>query len=433
MSEVIPLVKKEGIWRKADPVLDDKGLMIKGGMFEHQRLFWDSTAFIKLLVAGYGAGKTFIGSKRAIAMCLENAPIPYMCVSPTYDLAMTTTVPSIEELLDGRRIRFHYHTQKKLFTIRYKGRTGKIWVRSGENPKRLKGSNLCGAGIDEPFIRDREVFLQMLARVRAPGAKHREINLTGTPEDLNWGYDISEGDERENYDLEVIRASTRSNLALPSTYVETLTNAYDDKLLQAYLEGEFVNMASGRIYYGFERSRNVKEVPEMEKPPYYIGMDFNVNPMAAVIFTMKGERVHVCYEIELPNSDTEEMINHAQDKTHGKIIEAFPDPSGKARKTSAPAGRTDFTILKDSGVEVSARKKAPAIRDRRNAVNKKYKNGTITVHPRCKKYIRYREQLNHENFIKQEKAGMAHLCDAGDYAIEYKFPIKRPIIQGRYR
>ena len=407
--------------------------IVTGGMWQHQRDWWNSDAFIKLLVTGYGGGKTLIGGKRAISMALHNAPVPYMCVSPTYDLAMTTTVPTIEILLTGRRIPYHYNVSKKLFTIRYTNEKGQtypayIWVRSGENPKRLKGSNLCGAWIDEPFIQHKDVFLQMLARIRDPESKHMELNLTGTPEDLNWGYDISEGDERDDYpDLELIRASTRANLALPARYVQTLMNAYDAKLVEAYLEGKFVNLSSGQIYYSFDRVRNVQRVKEMESGPYYLGMDFNVDPMAAVVFTVKGERIHYLREFELPNSDTEQMIDYAQEKMKGKIVGAYPDPSGKGRKTSAPAGRTDFSIIRAAGVKVNGRKKAPFIRDRRNAVNKKFKDNTATIDPACKKLIRYTEQLTHDKLNKQED--MTHLRDAADYPVEFIYPIKRPKLE----
>lgn len=420
-------------WRQENPILTPDRKIIKGGMWKHQRDWWNSSGFIKLLVTGYGGGKTLIGGKRAISMALHNAPVPYMCVSPTYDLAMTTTVPTISALLDGRKIPYHYNVSKKLFTIRYTNEKGQtypafIWVRSGENPKRLKGSNLCGAWIDEPFIQDKEVFMQMLARIRDPESKHMELNLTGTPEDLNWGYDISEGDESENYpDLHLIRASTRDNLALPERYIETLTNAYDEKLIDAYMDGKFVNLSTGPIYYNFNRERNVLVDKDMEKGPFYLGMDFNVDPMAAVVFTVKGERIHYIREFELPNSDTEQMIEHAQEEMKGKIVGAYPDPSGKARKTSAPAGRTDFTIIKNAGIKVNARKKAPGVRDRRNAVNRKFKDNTATIDPRCKKLIRYTEQLTHAKLKKQEE--MTHLRDAADYPCEFIFPIKRPKLE----
>ncbi|WP_217878389.1 hypothetical protein, partial [Vibrio alginolyticus] len=74
-------------WRKEEPVMDENGKLIKGGMFAHQREFWESESFITALVTGYGGGKTFTAGKISISMALENPGIPFMCVSPSYKVA----------------------------------------------------------------------------------------------------------------------------------------------------------------------------------------------------------------------------------------------------------------------------------------------------------------------------------------------------------
>ena len=415
-----------GMWRQEDPVLNSAGQVIKGGMWEPQRRCWNSKAFIKALVTGYGGGKTFFQGKRAIAMARHNPQSPYMIVSPSYKLAKRTVIPTIEELLEGRKIRHRYN--KSEFEFKIAG-GGTIWIASGDEPKSLPGPNLCGAGIDEPFLQDRAVFMQMLARVRCRKARHREILLTGTPEDLNWGYDICEGDERDKYDLELIQAASGTNRALPKEYLETLGNAYDDKMKAAYMDGKFVNMTTGRIYYSFDKGRNVQAHAFPPGTPSLVGQDFNVDPMASVLFWVSGPHMHIYQEIELPNSDTDHAIKEARDlaKERGSELSvAYPDPSGKARKTSA-LGKTDFTIIKDNGVEVKARLKAPAIRDRMNAVNMKFKAGELTIDPSCKKLIKYLDQLSWEKLRKQE--AMTHLTDAVGYPVEYLYPIKKPIIQ----
>ncbi|WP_217878337.1 hypothetical protein, partial [Vibrio alginolyticus] len=83
---------------------------------------------------------------------------------------------TIKELLQGKQsllegFSWKYNKADWEFLIRYKGREGIIWIGSGDDPDALKGPNLCGALIDEPFIQSREVFEQMLARVRHPNAR----------------------------------------------------------------------------------------------------------------------------------------------------------------------------------------------------------------------------------------------------------------------
>ena len=284
-----------GMWRLEDPILNDDGAVIKGGMWDHQRRAWLSKYFILALVMGYGGGKTFFQGKFAIAMARHNPQSPYMVVSPSYKLAKRTVIPTIEELLEGRKIRHKYN--KSEFEFKIAG-GGTIWIASGDEPKSLPGPNLCGAGIDEPFLQDKAVFMQMLARVRCPKARVRRILLTGTPEDLNWGYDICEGDDKNKYDLELIQASSKCNLALPPEYIKTLGGAYDEKMAEAYIDGKFVNMATGRIYYGFERNRNVKSFPFPTNTPSRLGQDFNVDPMAGCLFWINGDHMHIYAEME---------------------------------------------------------------------------------------------------------------------------------------
>ena len=418
------------MWRTDDPVIDDDGTVIKGGMFEHQRQWWQSQAFIKALVGGYGCGKTSALAKRGIASALHNNGSPYMIVSPTYKMAKRTIIPGIIALLNGRGIPYRYNKTDHEFRFVSGNNRGLIWIGSGEDPEALKGPNLCGAGIDEPFIQDKAVFDQMLARVRDPVAKHRDIVLTGTPEDLNWGYDICEGDDRDKYDLEMIQASSADNLALPADVVATLRRAYDSKMAAAYIGGKFVNMAVGRIYYGFSRERCVVSKKMPDEVELRVGMDFNVNPMAAVVFWTQGNHMHYFDEIELPNSDTEEMRKYLLDK-YPAITTFYPDPSGKSRATNAPAGRTDFRILEGLAAdhkEVKARNKAPTRRDRFNATNKKLVDGSLTISPKCKKLIKYFEQLAHEKIKKQDE--MTHLTDGATYPVEYIYPIKRIITRG---
>lgn len=431
MSQIVEMNHSGHFWSKNPPILNDEGEVIAGGMWPHQLQWWDSPAFIRALVMGYGGGKTYIQAKRAIIMAWFNGPSPYMVVSPSYKLAKRTIIPAIKDLLKGRDIPYTYNKTDHEFIL---WGCCIIWIGSGEHPDSLKGPNLCGAGIDEPFIQDRAVFDQMIARVRDPIAKHREITLTGTPEDLNWGYDICEGHERDNFDLELIRESSRANLALPSEYITTMENAYDNVVAEAYIDGKFVNMTQGQIYYGFERERNVKKLVMPQEATIGLGLDFNVNPMAGALFWHTATHIHYFEEFELPNSDTPDAIERAHElaSKHGQTLKlCYPDASGKSRSTKAPGGTTDFTHIKDGGLKVKARPSNPTIRNRRNAANAKWKKGTATVDPRCKQFIRYREQLCHEKLKKQES--MTHLTDAGDYPLAYLFPIKKPIIQGGYK
>ncbi len=421
-------------WRREDPILSEPNPIsgictVKvGGMWPHQRK-WDLLPnFIKVLVGGYGCGKTRQLCKRIIAGALHNAPAWSAVVSPNFPLARRTILPTLVELLDGKasvRQDFSWKWDKgnHFFKLYIEGRPeATILYLSGDNPDNLKGPNLGQVGIDEPFIQDRKVFDQMSARIRDPRARLHELCLTGTPEELNWGYEICEGEEKGKHDVGIVIADTRDNLALPPGYAKRLLDSYDDKTAAAYVSGKFVSLTSGRIYYAFDRLRNVKE-EFYDGGAWFSGMDFNVNPMAFCVGWHKGERVHIVDEWEIPNSDTQYACSLIREH-YPQVRQCFPDPTGKSRHTNAPGGASDFTWILRSGMIVMAPNEPWPRRDSFNAVNAKLSKGDMTIDPRCKKIIRYMTEHSHENANKQK--AMTHLLDSVKYPITYLYPVHRP-------
>lgn len=424
-------------WRTDDPVLappDERGVrkVIQGGMWPSGRAWWKLHNEIKLLVGGYGSGKTRQLCKWGIATALHNAPAWTALVSPNFPLARRTLLPTLVELLDGKctvrhDMSYEWNKSDHQFIISIEGRPpATILYLSGENPQNLKGPNLGCAGIDEPFIQNREVFVQMHARLRDPRARAHQMGLTGTPEQLNWGYEIAEGDEKGRYDLGIIYADTRENLALPPNYVEKLLKSYDERTAEAYIRGRFVSLTTGRVFHAFDRARNVKEIEvalNSAEVTWFAGMDFNVNPMAFCVGWKRGEQVHFVEEFELPNSDTQYACSIIQEK-YPQVRLVYPDPSGRQRHTNAPAGITDFHWIQRAKMIVMAPQEPWPRRDSFNAVNNKLGRGEMTVSPRCKRLIRYMQELSHET-LTQQKA-MTHLTDAMRYPVTFMFPCWRP-------
>lgn len=410
-------------WRKQDPVLKD-GKVITGGMWPHQREWWNSDKFIKALVTGYGGGKTLIGAKRAIAIALNNAPAPHMSVSPSYKLAKRTTIPTIRKLLEGRKIPYSFNKSDHEFKIKYRGRQATIWIGSGDDPEALKGPNLGSASIDEPFIQDKAVFEQMIARVRDPDAKLHEITLTGTPEQLNWGYDICEGEEKKNYSIDLIQASTRANKALTSEYYKRMANGYTPEMLEAFGEGQFVNMAQGLIYYAFDLNKNVVDYELPSDIQIRVGMDFNVNPMCAVLFWQYEDHIHIFEEIQLPNANTKLMCDEIRMRYGDRPVYVYPDSSGGSRKTSASIGITDHSILEENGFFVECHNSNPPVRDRENAVNGAFYHGRLTISSDCPKLKSALLQYDAQNRNKEQGKKLSHPIDAMGYPVEFLMPIE---------
>ncbi|UZJ40003.1 phage terminase large subunit [Prosthecochloris sp. SCSIO W1102] len=390
----------------------------KNRMLPHQRQFWELDAYIKLLVGGFGSGKTYIGALRTLWLSYVNRPYPVLYVSPTYPQARRTIVFTIEQMLYRSKVPYSYH--KTHHEIRIPGWGGLIWIASGEIPDSLKGPNVAAAGIDEPFIQKKDAFDVVLSRVREGEASHREIFLTGTPEQLNWGYDVAMNDEGK-YDLEMVIGKTQDNKHLPAQFIKQLFKAYDENQRAAYMNGMFVNLTKGRVYRYFDRKKHQqsKEIPKDAE--VFAGIDFNVDYMTAELFVELDGRTHFFDEIQQGDSDTYQLADRLQEKYPG--ITVYPDASGKGRRSSAK--NTDHMILKDKGFKVVARKQNPAMKDRVNAVNRRIREDRCTF-ANCPKLIRDMERVVWKNgeIDKTSDPSLSHPSDAAGYAIERLHPVR---------
>lgn len=130
--------------------------------------------------------------------------------------------------------------------------------------------------------------------------------------------------------------------------------------------------------------------------------------------------------------DTDALAKNLRKKYPNNEIIAYPDPSGRARKTSAAVGKTDFSILEGHGIKTRARRKHPPIIDSVAAVNRKLKNarGDVGMYfrPELNSTIRSMERTvwtekNPDNATIDKRNGDEHHSDGVRYATEYLFPV----------
>lgn len=206
-------------------------------------------------------------------------------------------------------------------------------------------------------------------------------------------------------------------------------------------------IGKGRVYKCFDGDNVEPSILPYSKPvvinkelrsgdaEVWIGMDFNVSPMTAVLCRRVADQLHQFDEIELLNSSTEEMCQVIEHKLGLKPnfslpkIYVVPDPSGKSRKTSAPAGMTDFSIIKSHGFELLAPKVAPVIVDRINSVNalcgEPGHAPRYFVHPRCRTTVKALTQLIYKLGTNMpEKTDLEHITSALGYLVHWLFPVK---------
>lgn len=397
-----------------------KFVIKKENFLPHQLEWWNLPNYIKLLVGGFGSGKTYAGGLRMIYMSFVNSGIPGMYVSPTYKIAKKTIIPTIKDICNRANISYTYN--KTDFEFHIHNWDGFFWFGSGDVPDSLRGPNLGYGGLDEPFVQKKEVFEQMLARIRHKETKQRDLFLTGTPEELNWGYDIAMNDE-DKYDIGVVVGKTKDNFHLDKIYYETLYNAYSDEQRDAYLNGKFINLSIGRAYKEFNRERHLVHIGGIGNLEVCAGLDFNVDYMSAEIFYKGNGWVHYFDEIRLKNSNSFELADRLALKYPG--ITVYPDATGSARKSSST--KSDHAIFREAGFSVIAKKDNPRVMDRTNAVNKMLREDHLTIEPgTCPELIKDFERVVYKSgdLDKQSDKSLTHASDAAGYPIAYLYPVR---------
>jgi hypothetical protein len=195
----------------------------------------------------------------------------------------------------------------------------------------------------------------------------------------------------------------------------------------------------GRVYYAFDRQKSVKRCIYDPSRDVHVGMDFNVNPMTAVIFQIQdnGEIWQVA-EHQIPSSNTFEMCQELK-RRYGRMnsfkhIFIYPDPAGAQRRTSAQ-GETDISILRKEGFSVLAMSSHPLVRDRINVVNALFENAAgerrLFIDASCKKSIEAFERLSFkegtsdpdktQTYLSDSSTTIDHICDAAGYFCFTKF------------
>ena len=405
--------------------------------FPHQQEVHNSTKFKKALIAGFGSGKSKMLAAEALKLSAINSGCYGGVFGPTYDeVIRKVMLPEITEMLDGLGVEYNYHGTKKLLTIPLWD--GRLWFFSAHDYTKIKGPTLAFSICDEPGLYKEKAWQVILTRVRDPRANLLQHVFGGTPEGMNWLYDllITKATKEDTF---LKFASTKDNKALPNYVVEQYYEQFPAQIAKMYLEGQFMPLAEAQVYFAYnpERHDNTK-LRILEHIPLNIGIDFNVRNMYAEVNQII--RKDVFHPLEIPAFETKELAENMFEDLKGFYPwHLYPDASGQYKDSK---GISDFQILHD----VFAAKKLVAgkhyfmhyppangnVGDRTNALNCLMENAKGENHyfmnpDKCPKARRDYMQVSYkENSRDIDKSNnrLTHPSDAEGYMAVRKFPIK---------
>ena len=389
-----------------------------------KKVILDKSRF-RVLITGRRFGKTFLAINELAKFASEpNKKVWY--VAPSYRQAKAICWNVLKEkMIYHKWVKSINHSD---LTITLKNNS-QITLRGSDNENSLRGVGLNFLVMDEFADTSKETWYEVLRPTLSDTKGH--ALFCGSPRGFgNWSYELFKLGET-NTDWQSFKYTTLEGGQVSDDEIEQAKQDLDMRTFQQEYEATFVNY-SGMIYYNFDRDKNI--VTNCNNSDFlHIGLDFNVDPMSAVVCVIIGEKIFVMDEIQIYSSNTNEMSDEIKIRYPGKKIIVYPDPSARQRKTSA-GGLTDIAILKNAGFDVRSRSSAPLVRDRINAVNSKLKNvngkNNLFILQSCKNVIKSLERQIYKEgtHIPDKDSGYDHMNDALGYLIEYNFPLKRNFI-----
>ena len=381
----------------------------------------DSARF-RILITGRRFGKTFLAIHELARFArFPNRKVWY--VAPTYRQAKAICWQELVQRLRKHNWVSEVNNSDLTVILRNNSR---ISLRGADNENSLRGIGLDFLVMDEFADISPVAWYEVLRPTLSDTQGH--ALFCGTPRGFgNWGYDMYVKGQSDK-EWQSFKFTTLEGLQVPQEEIEQAKEDLDERTFQQEYMASFVNYA-GMIYYNFDRNKNIIDHYSNPYKTLHIGLDFNVDPMCAVVSVIENDRIIVIDEIQIWSSNTNEMVEEIKSRYKNKSV-IYPDPSARQRKTSA-GGLTDLAILKNAGFEVRSRNTAPLVRDRINSVNAKLKNAkgfnSLFILKSCKNVIKSIERQIYKEgtHIPDKDSGYDHFNDALGYMVEYNFPLKR--------
>ncbi len=423
--------------------------------------FLTSTKKHSGFVAGFGSGKSFIGTLKSLLKIIDSGIPKTAYYLPTYgdirDIAFDT-FPTVAEMLGYE---YKLNRTDKEFILYDNGKViGKTLFRNMSEPETIVGYQVGYTLIDETDILKEPImdkaFKKILGRNRLvievedevllfeyessliePGGTYwhkkkkmlcyvNNIDVAGTPEGFKWFYKRFVKRFREKTDI-LIKASTYSNLHnLSEDFIDTLRDEYTPELFEAYVNGEFVNLTSGTVYKYFDRKKHHTDREVEDGDILHIGQDFNIGGCVSSIHVIeKGIPKRVA---EASSYDTRAIIITLKTRYPNHKIIIYPDASGNSSKTNA--SETDIELLKKAGFMVLVPKKNGYVKDRVNSINTLFSHDKyfINTHTCPDGTSAFEQQSYDKNGAPEKFSGGGTIDDYNDapgYFIVRKFPIAK--------
>lgn len=327
-------------------------------------------------------------------------------------------------------------------------RTVTWWIIGMDNPARMEGMDWDGGICDEFGNTKPDIYTNHIQPALSTPGHETFFWFFGVPEGRNHYYDLAMYvQDRQTQYQDMGYYTWYSSEVLPPETIRRARDVLDPKSFAQEYEASWETKA-GLVYYAWDPAKNLDNTLQYNNTlPVYIGMDFNVDPMTAIL---AHHVVNPVGRTETQIFDAVFLRNSNTRQTMEQILNKYPDApfyiltpcqSSSARQTSQEIGVTDLRIIEDVFnsrqriLRIAKRAANPLIGDRVNVVNSRLYHRLLKINGEpdgCKELIKDLEALTYKegtSAIDESNKMRGHISAALGYSEEYHFDIKSVINQ----
>lgn len=377
------------------------------------------------LIGGFSCGKSFTDVSFMLFLVEQYFKYPngatFGLIGASIKLLTQTVLKDFTQYCTISNIPFKDNSQKGFIQV---GNVRFVYL-SGADPDDIYAHNFMGAICDEldelPPERILSLIKAIQERVRVPvpastlmPARSPFVVFTTTAQGLGGTYQLIQYLKKVQLPHALIRARTADNFHNDPIMIANLTKLYTPEERDAFLEGKFVNLAAGRVYPAFNRSKHVY-MPFAILPTdhIYVGADFNYGYDNTSCLIERAGHLYVISEHQFTFMG--DAPGKLREKYPSNEIEFVPDASGKEVMQGLVK---EFT---DANVSVFWNSVNPGIGERVTATNRLLAQNRLHVFSNCERVALGLEIQDYDDMGKPRKGkgpdAVDHILDCLSYAI----------------
>lgn len=346
------------------------------------------------LVGGYGAGKSMTDVILLSTLIGEyqycETPINIGVLGVTIKLLRRTVIADLLRFMDLSGISYQHNSQAGYIQV---GQVTITYLQM-QNPDDIYAFNFNCALIDELDELDAEKVpkvmkaIQERCRKMMPASQHFPrrssfVFFSTTAQGLGGTYHLIRSFEKQNAAAKaagrpaplpyaIIRAKTEDNPYNDPTQITRLRALYTPEEAAAYLDGKFMNLANGRVWYSFDRSKHMcMRFPIDPMEQIYVGQDFNLGINASCEFIVRGNVMYIIHSHHWLDMGDAAIRLRQYYPTNPILL--LPDASGKEIMQG-------FTRqFEEQRIAIHWNSKNPSVTERVMAGNMMFRTGRLKV------------------------------------------------------